>query len=57
MIPAGMAAAVAVIEHRWAIPLREKLRGAGGVLLGDSWVHPTDLIAIGVLAAEEADTD
>ena len=54
MIPAGMAAAVAVIEHRWAIPLRDKLRGAGGVLLGDSWVHPTDLVAIGLLAAEEA---
>ena len=54
MIPPGMAAAVAVIEHRWAIPLREKLLNAGGTLLGDSWVHPTDLIAVGLLAADEA---
>lgn len=54
MIPPGMAAAVAVLEHRWAIPIREKLRAAGGTLLGDSWVHPRDLIAIGLIAAEEA---
>jgi uncharacterized membrane protein len=53
-IPPGMAAAVAVLEHRWAIPLRDKLRAAGGILLADSWVHPTDLIAIGLIAAEEA---
>jgi uncharacterized membrane protein len=54
MIPAGMAAAVAVLEHRWAIPLRDKVRAAGGVLLGDSWIHPSDLVAIGLIAAEEA---
>lgn len=53
-IPEGTAAAVALIEHRWAIPLREKLLNAGGTLLGDSWVHPTDLIAVGLLAADEA---
>jgi uncharacterized membrane protein len=56
MIPTGMAAAVAVIEHRWAIDLRAKLREAGGVLLGDAWVHPTDLVAVGLIAAEEAAT-
>src|SRR3954453_14985412 len=54
MIRPGMAAAVAVIEHRWAIDLRDKLREAGGTLLGDAWVHPRDLVAVGIIAAEEA---
>jgi len=55
-IPNGSSAAVALIEHRWAIPLRETIRQAGGSLLADAWVHPTDLVAIGLLASEEAAT-
>jgi uncharacterized membrane protein len=55
-IPNGSAAAVALIEHRWAIPLREAIRSAGGFHLADAWVHPEDLVAIGALAAEEAET-
>ena len=46
-IPMGTTAAVALIEHRWAIPLRDAIRRAGGVPLADSWVHPEDLIAAG----------
>ena len=30
-IPNGSAAAVALIEHRWAIPLREAIRSSGGL--------------------------
>ena len=52
-IPEGTAAAVALIEHRWAIPLREAIMNAGGFLLSDAWVHPTDLVAIGLAASEE----
>jgi uncharacterized membrane protein len=52
-IPEGMAAAIAVIEHRWAIPLRDAVRRAGGVALADEWIHPLDLIAAGIEAAEE----
>ena len=55
-IPNGSAAAIALIEHRWAIPLREAIYSAGGFHLADAWVHPTDLIAIGLLAKEEAAT-
>lgn len=51
-IPEGTSAAIALIEHRWAIPLREKIRAAGGVPLADQWVHPEDLVAIGLAAAE-----
>ncbi len=48
-IPNGTAAAIALIEHRWAIPLREAIEAAGGHSLLDTWVHPEDLIAIGAM--------
>ena len=54
-IPPNTAAAIALIEHRWALPLREKIRAANGFHLADAWIHPADLVAIGMLAAEEAD--
>lgn len=53
-IPFGTTAAVALIEHRWAIGLRDAIRRAGGVPLADTWVHPEDLIAIGAAMAEDA---
>ena len=51
VIPAGSLAAIALIEHRWAIPLRDAVAGAGGVALADEWIHPEDLVAIGAVAA------
>jgi uncharacterized membrane protein len=53
-IPNGSAAAIALIEHRWAIGLRDAIREAGGFHVADAWVHPADLVAVGLLAAEEA---
>ncbi len=53
-IPNGSSAAVALLEHRWAIPLRDAMQSAGGALLDESWVHPLDLVAVGLAAAEEA---
>ena len=55
VLPVGTAAAVALIEHRWALPLRDKIRGAGGFHIADAWVHPLDLVAIGLASAEEAE--
>jgi uncharacterized membrane protein len=52
-IPEGTTAAVALIEHRWAIPLRDKIRPEGGVALAAEWIHPADLVAIGLAAAEK----
>ena len=46
-IPEGFTAAIAVLEHRWAIPLRDALGYAGGVMLADRWLHPQDLLAVG----------
>ena len=53
-IPAGTSAAIAVIEHRWAIPLRDAIREAGGVPLVDEWLHPEDLLAAGMEIGLEA---
>ena len=47
-IPAGTAAAVALLEHRWAAPLRAAVEAADGHDLVDTWIHPDDLAAIGV---------
>ena len=49
-IPAGMTAAIAVLEHRWAVPLRDAIARSGGVALADQWIHPDDLVAIGIEA-------
>jgi len=53
-IPEGSSAAVALLEHRWAIPLRDKILDVGGVALADAWIHPADLVAIGAAAAGDA---
>ena len=52
-IPEGTAAALILIEHRWAIPLREAVVRAGGFPLSDGFIHPADLVAVGLVAAEE----
>jgi len=52
-IPFGSAAALALIEHRWAAPLRDAIDRAGGVPISDSWVHPLDLVEVGLLAGDE----
>jgi uncharacterized membrane protein len=46
-IPPGATAAIALIEHRWATPLRDAIGAAGGQAFADTWVHPRDLVAIG----------
>ena len=51
-IPNGTAAAIILLEHLWAIPLRDAIVGAGGIALADEWIHAKDLIAVGVAAAE-----
>jgi uncharacterized membrane protein len=53
-IPDGSAAALVLLEHRWAIPLRDAISAAGGYRLGDGFISPLDLIGIGMLSAEEA---
>jgi uncharacterized membrane protein len=46
-IPTGTAAAIVLLEHRWAVPLRDAIEAAHGHDLVDTWVHPEDLAAVG----------
>ncbi len=54
-IPPDTAIAIALLEHRWAIPLRSAILDARGFPILDTWVHPRDLVEIGVLAAADAE--
>ncbi len=53
-IPNDSAAALIMIEHHWAVPLRDAIARAGGFRISDGFVSPFDLIGIGLLTAEEA---
>jgi uncharacterized membrane protein len=52
-IPPGTSACIALLEHRWAIPLRDAIERAGGGALLDTWIHPKDLVAAGADAARQ----
>lgn len=51
VIPAGKMGVVVLLEHRWAIPLRDSVQRAGGETLADAWIHPDDLIQLPALAS------
>src|SRR5512132_1978339 len=53
-IPNDSAAALLLIEHHWAVPLRDAIMRAGGFRLGSEFISPFDLVEIGLLTAEEA---
>jgi uncharacterized membrane protein len=53
-IPDDSAAALLLIEHHWAVPLRDAVARAGGVRLADAFISPLDLVAVGLASAEEA---
>ena len=53
-IPNGSAAAIALVEHLWAAPLRDAIARAGGVASGE-WIHPLDLVEIGLAEAAEVE--
>lgn len=52
-IPPGMTAAIGLLEHRWAIPMRDAIMNNHGVVLVDEWLHPDDLVRYGAEAAAE----
>jgi hypothetical protein len=53
-IPDDSAAALILIEHHWAVPLRDAIARAGGFRLSDGFISPLDLVEIGLLEADEA---
>jgi len=52
-IPLNSAAALLLIEHHWAVPLRDAIGRAGGFRISDGFISPLDLVAVGALASEE----
>ncbi len=53
-IPNDSAAALILLEHHWAVPLRDAIARAGGFRLADGFISPLDLVGIGLMSAEEA---
>jgi len=54
-IPNDSAAALLLIEHHWAVGLRNAVFRAGGFRISDGFISPEDLVAIGIIAAEAAE--
>jgi uncharacterized membrane protein len=46
-IQPGEGALIALIEHRWAIPVREAVRRAGGHAVAGRWIAEQDLVRLG----------
>jgi uncharacterized membrane protein len=53
-IPKDSAAALILLEHHWAVPLRDAIARAGGFRISDGFISPLDLVEIGLLTAAEA---
>lgn len=53
-IPNDSAAALILLEHHWAVGLREAVVRAGGFRLSEGFISPLDLVAIGLATAQEA---
>ena len=54
-LPDGSSALVLAIEHLWAMPLRDAVRDAGGLVIAARSLTPEHLIALGMAIGEEAD--
>ena len=53
-IPNDSAAALVLIEHHWAVALRDAIASAGGFRISDGFISPLDLVEIGLMKADEA---
>ena len=53
-IPNDSAAALVLLEHHWAVPLRDAIARAGGFRISDGFISPLDLVEIGLVTAAEA---
>ena len=53
-IPDGSVAALILLEHHWAVPLRDAVARVGGYRIAEEMISPYDLLALGLASAEEA---
>jgi|SRR5579871_5244860 len=54
-IPPNSAAAILLIEHHWAVGLRDAVVRAGGFRVADGFISPIDMVGIGLISAAEAE--
>src|SRR3954447_12877569 len=54
-IPNDSAAALVLLEHHWAVPLRDAIAAAGGFRISDGFISPLDLVEIGLVSREDAE--
>ena len=54
-IPNDSAAALVLVEHHWAVGLRDAIIRANGFRIADGFISPYDLVAIGLMTAAEAE--
>jgi uncharacterized membrane protein len=54
-IPNDSAAALILLEHHWAVPLRDAVMRAGGFRVSDGFISPLDLVEIGLVTRAEAE--
>jgi uncharacterized membrane protein len=52
-IPNDSAAVLLLIEHHWAVPLRDAVARAGGFRVAEDFISPFDLVRIGLMASDE----
>ena len=43
-----------MLEHHWAVALRDAVVRAGGFRISDGFISPADLVAVGLASAAEA---
>ena len=53
-IPDDSAALLLLLEHHWAVPFRNAVMRAGGFGLAEDFISPVDLVAVGLMSAEQA---
>jgi hypothetical protein len=56
-LPAGSSALVLAIEHLWAVPLRDAVRDAGGVVIAHRSITAEDLISFGMDLGDAAEAE
>jgi uncharacterized membrane protein len=54
-IPRDSAAALLLIEHHWAVPLRDAIVRAGGFRIGDGFISPLDLVEVGLVSPQQVE--
>ena len=56
-LPDGSSALVLAIEHLWAVPLRDAVRDAGGLVLGHRSLSAEDLVVFGIDLGDAAELE